>query len=467
MFKNVNKQFVLTFCSFIITLFSTFKGTSGSGKMTVLLLNYGNSNSQLADGSCCDNMGWCINDCDNFFQLCFALTSSSDKCALWKGWTSVLGDDSFSFPSAGGSLGNGIRNPLSYSFTSWQPIVFNVEVWDNDDGNIVGADKDFVDRYSLTIQTSPSPNLATATARRYKLTGPGSSYLNVEVKVFCDANYFVPDCSTYCVARNDNTGHYTCDYTRGQKVCLSGWYGNDCLTYCMARNDTLGHYSCDGNGQRQCLDNWYGQDCLVYCKPRDDTLGHYNCDGNGQKHCLDSWYGKDCLVYCKPRNDTLGHYRCDGNGKRHCLDNWYGNACLVYCKPINDTRGHYRCNGNGQKQCLDDWYGQDCLVYCKPRNDVRGHYTCNSTGHINCLPGWRGMNCTEEIVTSSSTAVSFAVASYTLLASTATRATTQLTPSSRYVSTYDVHVVKPIGAVRSPEYLQSPTASPHAKIAMA
>ena len=144
-------------------------------------------------------------------------------------------------------------------------------MWDNDDGNIVGQNKDFVDRYSLTIQTNPSPNLASATAKRHKLTGPGYSYLNVEVKVFCDANYFVPDCTTYCVSRDDNTGHYTCDYIRGQKVCLSGWYGNDCLTYCMARNDTLGHYSCDGNGQRHCLDNWYGQDCLVYCKPRNDT----------------------------------------------------------------------------------------------------------------------------------------------------------------------------------------------------
>lgn len=88
--------------------------------MTVLLLNYANSQSQLADGSCCDNLNWCIDDCDNFFQLCFSHTSSSDKCALWKGWTSVLGDDGFSFPSAGGSLGNGIMNPLSYSFTRWQ-----------------------------------------------------------------------------------------------------------------------------------------------------------------------------------------------------------------------------------------------------------------------------------------------------------------------------------------------------------
>ena len=74
----------------------------------------------MYDGSCCDDIGLCINDCDNFFQLCFAKTSSADKCALWKGLTTVLGDDSFSFPRAGRSLGNGIMNPLTYSFIHWQ-----------------------------------------------------------------------------------------------------------------------------------------------------------------------------------------------------------------------------------------------------------------------------------------------------------------------------------------------------------
>ena len=181
-----------------------------------------------------------------------------------------------------------------FYFFLFQPIVFDVEVWDSDDGHIVGQDKDFVDRYSLSIQTSPYPNLASARAKRYKLTGPGYSYLNVEVKVFCDANYFVPDCSKYCAPRDDNTGHYICDYTQGRRVCLSGWYGSDCLTYCVARNDTSGHFSCDANGQKQCLNNWYGQDCLVYCRPRNDTQGHYMCDSNGSVDCLPGWRGKDC-----------------------------------------------------------------------------------------------------------------------------------------------------------------------------
>ena len=192
--------------------------------------------------------------------------------------------------------------------------------------------------------------------------------------MFCDANYFIPDCSTYCAPRNDDSGHYTCDFTRGQKVCLSGWYGSNCLTYCMPRNDSLGHYGCDSNGQIKCLNNWYGKDCVLYCKPSNGHLGHYSCDVNGTKKCLSGWYGKDCLTYCVSRNDSLGHYTCDVKGRR---------------------------------KCLKYWYGLHCLVYCKPRNDSFGHYTCSSTGNIVCLEGWRGQKCTEsELAGGSSTMTS-------------------------------------------------------------
>lgn len=96
-----------------------FKGTNGSGKLTVQLINYKNSASRDINGNCCDNVNWYINECDNYFRLCYA-TTFVDKCALWSGWTRVLGGDSFSFPGDGGSLGNGIVNPLTYSFTRWQ-----------------------------------------------------------------------------------------------------------------------------------------------------------------------------------------------------------------------------------------------------------------------------------------------------------------------------------------------------------
>lgn len=80
-------------------------------------------------------------------------------------------------------------------------------------------------------------------------------------KVYCDDFYFAPNCSTYCKSRDDSTGHYTCNYTLGRKVCREGWYGKDCLVYCRPRNDSSGHYMCNEMGQKLCLDGWIGGNC--------------------------------------------------------------------------------------------------------------------------------------------------------------------------------------------------------------
>ena len=50
------------------------------------------------------------------------------------------------------------------------------------------------------------------------------------VRVYCDANYYGADCNTLCIGRDDSSGHYYCDKTTGNKVCLDGWRGQNCLT---------------------------------------------------------------------------------------------------------------------------------------------------------------------------------------------------------------------------------------------
>lgn len=90
--------------------------------------------------------------------------------------------------------------------------MFDVEVWDNDDGYIIGKVKDFVDYYLLFIWISLFVNFVFVLVRCYKFIGLGYLYLNVEVKVFCDVNYFILDCFMYCVLWDDNSGYYICDY---------------------------------------------------------------------------------------------------------------------------------------------------------------------------------------------------------------------------------------------------------------
>ena len=90
---------------------------NGGGKVSVQLIDYKNSASELYNGQCCDNLKLCIDDCDNYFNLCFTKPGSSSHCSLLDVKTAVLGDDSFRFT---GDLSNGIRNPLVYSFSKWE-----------------------------------------------------------------------------------------------------------------------------------------------------------------------------------------------------------------------------------------------------------------------------------------------------------------------------------------------------------
>lgn len=45
---------------------------------------------------------------------------------------------------------------------------------------------------------------------------------NVALKVFCDVNYYGPECTVYCVPRDDDTGHFTCDPLSGRRLCRFG-----------------------------------------------------------------------------------------------------------------------------------------------------------------------------------------------------------------------------------------------------
>ena len=79
-------------------------------------------------------------------------------------------------------------------------------------------------------------------------------------RVFCNSTYLVPDCKDTCVPTNDASGHYTCDYQDGVKVCISGWKGENCLEkikYCTAKDGASGHYTCNNvTKEMTCLPGW-------------------------------------------------------------------------------------------------------------------------------------------------------------------------------------------------------------------
>ena len=108
--------------------------------------------------------------------------------------------------------------------------------------------------------------------------------LGIMLNVYCDQHYLGPNCSKFCTDRDDDRGHYQCDYCRGEKKCLAGWYDPDtsCTRkkdICLARNDPRGHYQCDPvSGKKICVLGWEGENCNSFGKllrpMQTDVISH-------------------------------------------------------------------------------------------------------------------------------------------------------------------------------------------------
>ena len=53
------------------------------------------------------------------------------------------------------------------------------------------------------------------------------TYYTIKYRFQCNSYYYGNLCNTYCKARNDVNGHYTCS-SSGSKICYSGWTGSSC-----------------------------------------------------------------------------------------------------------------------------------------------------------------------------------------------------------------------------------------------
>ena len=58
----------------------------------------------------------------------------------------------------------------------------------------------------------------------------GHGRLNISYRVQCTDDFYGPNCATFCVERDDEMGHYTCD-SEGNIVCREGY--QDPSTNCI------------------------------------------------------------------------------------------------------------------------------------------------------------------------------------------------------------------------------------------
>lgn len=124
------RLFSLLFWCVLISCFVSFllQNVCAKGTLSIQLLDYNNPRSKDYNGDCCDCcsfFGSCPNDCENFFKLTVTKYPYTVFTALspWVRWeTYIMGDDSFSFPGFGDTIGNGLTNPLIYHFNQRWPV---------------------------------------------------------------------------------------------------------------------------------------------------------------------------------------------------------------------------------------------------------------------------------------------------------------------------------------------------------
>ena len=90
------------------------------------------------------------------------------------------------------------------------------------------SSNEHVDDIYATITLTPSSSF---TLRRAYTGMHRNSRIELSFQLQCTNNFYGSNCTTHCVARNDNGGHYSCG-SNGEMICLSGWSGSSsgCIT---------------------------------------------------------------------------------------------------------------------------------------------------------------------------------------------------------------------------------------------
>lgn len=342
-----------------IILYSIFMSMSTSlvssnAIASLHLKRYSNPKHKDITGDCCD---WCavgsLRPCENQLTLCIADTesaslpfetffssSASDHCPYFYRVIYHHNGDNFDFTPV---LRFGIPNPFPINITDFKGgFLIAMKIVDDDDG----SKDDIVDYYKKEIYITPSKSVHSARTYPYTLSGPGYSQTTIEVKVYCDVNFYGATCSVKCVAFDtDDDGHYTCDASTGEKVCLPGYNG----ALCKIEINECESSPCQNGGSCRDHRNYFTCECA------EGTSGD-RCEINFDECFSDPCQHRSSCV------DQINGYQCQ------CVDGYTGPTCSVDVDECVSSP----CKNNAT--CVDQV----------------NKYTCE------CQPGYEGSQCDSK-----------------------------------------------------------------------
>ncbi|XP_059175826.1 uncharacterized protein LOC131955651 [Physella acuta] len=239
-----------------LVFFGLFQLSSSRAVIEILFMRY--------QASCTEDAG--TSKCDPKFTFC--LKRDTDPMSISSCYYGSAGESShyqdtndidFSYRKDVG----GIPNPWIIPLTKdpGPKILFVIRIRDDD---IFGDDHLQTWGTNLTEVVYPSKDIAVFSNRS---TSSGGYTMKFRIRIYCDANYFSSNCSTYCKVQDSAAGHFSCDPITGTKVCAKGWTGVNCtedINECSQQicetgtcENLVGDYIC------HCPPHYMGKNCSV------------------------------------------------------------------------------------------------------------------------------------------------------------------------------------------------------------
>ncbi|XP_071083980.1 uncharacterized protein [Haliotis cracherodii] len=319
------------------------------GKLDIRFISYW-SDGKTISGYCCDNelFVWCNNKCDPKFTLCIDGSEGRERCSLYERSTNCI--DNHNIIHFGSSI-QGTANPFIIQVPKTLPssIEITVQVYDKDD---ISSD-DHMDKLSKLINIRAAATEQTAVYTPYTVWG--RTKLQIQVRAYCDPDWYGFGCETYCKAPPDQS-HYTCHAHTGTKVCFEGWKGDVCdedVDECTAISNLCQHgggcTNTHGSFECSCVEGITGRGCenitnQCALKP---CLNGGTCDGNETDFncaCSVEWTGETCaetVNFCDSDPCNRGNCTPDllaATGfKCNCDFAWVGERCSQSVDIVNIT----------------------------------------------------------------------------------------------------------------------------------
>ncbi|KAI0241422.1 hypothetical protein LSAT2_027674 [Lamellibrachia satsuma] len=301
-----------------------------------------------------------------------------------------------------------LRGPLSLSTQG--AIRFKVKITDVDS---IGDD-DLVDlmneRWSLI--PARSVNLAKWSDRHIVGTRPVSSKtsLTLNLRLYCNQNYYNQRCDQFCKASSGPKQHYTCDPDTGDKMCRPGWEGHNCD---FLSDDCIDNECSNG---ATCRDDFRRYTCVCprgftgeHCKTNINDCAAYPCQNGGQ--CVDQTGGYKCTcipgyvgVTCSlsvchssisPCQNGGSCYTHSGSPRCLCPPEFTGDDCQLDKCAVMTCANQGTCE-NGKCVCRAGYLGHLCEInLCSLTQCLHGA-TCQD-GVCHCVPGYNGRYCETQI----------------------------------------------------------------------